>query len=301
MEGRDLLATRFEEHRAHLRSVAHRMLGTFGEADDAVQETWLRLDRTDTGDVTNLGGWLTRVLARVCLDMLRARAARGEVLRRLPDPTVSEPGSGDPEREALLADSVGFAVLVVLETLAPAERVAFVLHDVFAVPFDEIAAILGRSPAASRQLASRARRRVRQTEIDADQGTQRQVVEAFLAAARDGDLAALVELLDPDVVVRADSGRPPVRVLRGSTAVAAKALAFAGAASDARLALVDGSIGLVASAHGRPSTVMGFALRRGRIVEIDILTDPERIRRLAAAVAPPPTAAARRPPSAWRG
>src|SRR5215218_7834778 len=282
MDGRDLLAARFEEHRAHLRSVAHRMLGTFGEADDAVQETWLRLDRSDTSDVANLGGWLTTVLARVCLDMLRARASQGNALRRLPDPVVLEAESSDPESEALMADSVGLAMLVVVETLEPAERLAFVLHDVFAVPFDEIAVIVGRSPTACRQLASRARRRVRQGEAVPDPSMQRRVVGAFLSAARCGDLAALTALLDPDVVVRADTGRPPVQVVRGSTAVARKALAFSAAASGARLVLVNGSVGIVASAHGRTVTVMGFTVRRDRISGIDILTDPVRLQQLAA-------------------
>jgi RNA polymerase sigma factor (sigma-70 family) len=284
MDGSELLVDRFQEHRPQLRAVAYRLLGSLSEADDAVQETWLRLHRADTRDVVNLGGWLTTVVGRVCLDMLRARAARREVPldTRLPDPVVSSVKAADPEQAALLADSVAWALLVVLETLQPAERIAFVLHDTFAVPFDEIAGIVRRSPAATRQLASRARRRVREATVEppADPGTQRQVVEAFLAAARRGDLEALVALLDPDVVVRADSGRPPVRVVRGSGAVAAKALVFSGASAEASVVLVGGSAGIVASAQGRPMTVMGFAVRDGRVIEIDILTDPARLQRL---------------------
>jgi RNA polymerase sigma factor (sigma-70 family) len=278
------LVDRFQEHRSQLRAVAYRLLGSLSEADDAVQETWLRLNRADTRDVVNLGGWLTTVVGRVCLDMLRARAARREVPldTRLPDPVVSSVEAADPEQAALLADSVAWALLVVLETLQPAERIAFVLHDTFAVPFDEIADIVGRSPAATRQLASRARRRVREATVDpdADPGTQRQVVEAFLSAARRGDLDALVALLDPDVAVRADSGRPPVRVVRGSRAVAEKALVFSGASAEARVALLGGSAGIVASAQGRPTAVMGFAVRHGRVIGIDILTDPARLQRL---------------------
>jgi RNA polymerase sigma-70 factor (ECF subfamily) len=283
MDGSELLAERFQAHRSQLRAVAYRLLGSLSEADDAVQETWLRLDRADTREVMNLGGWLTTVVGRICLDMLRARAARREVSldARLPDPIMGS-AEADPEQAALLADSVAWALLVVLETLPPAERIAFVLHDTFAVPFDEIAGIVGRSPAATRQLASRARRRVRQATLDpdADPGTQRQVVEAFLSAARRGDLDALVALLDPDVVVRADSGRPPVRVVRGSRAVAEKALVFSGASAGARVALVGGSAGIAAGAEGRPTTVMGFAVRNGHVIEIDILTDPVRLRRL---------------------
>jgi RNA polymerase sigma-70 factor (ECF subfamily) len=284
MNGSELLADRFQEHRSQLRAVAYRLLGSLSDADDAVQETWLRLDRADTRDVVNLGGWLTTVVSRVCLDILRARAARGEVAldSRLPDPIASSARAVDPEQAAILADSVAWALLVVLETLPPAERIAFVLHDTFAVPFDEIAGIVGRSPAATRQLASRARRRVRQAtvDLDADPGTQRQVVEAFLSAARRGDLEALVALLDPEIVVRADSGRPPVRVVRGSRAVGEKALLFSGVSAGARVASVGGSAGIVASVQGRPFTVMGFALRNGRVVEIDILSDPVRLQRL---------------------
>ena len=283
MDGSELLADRFQAHRSQLRAVAYRLLGSLSEADDAVQEAWLRLDRADTREVMNLGGWLTTVFGRICLDMLRARAARREVSldARLPDPIVGS-AETDPEQVALLADSVAWALLVVLESLRPAERIALVLHDSFAVPFDEIAGVVGRSPAATRQLASRARRRVRQATLDpdTDPGTQRQVVEAFLSAARRGDLEALVALLDPDVVVRADTGRPPVRVVRGSRSVAEKALVFSGVSAQARVALVGGSVGIAASAQGRPTTVMGFAVRNGRVIEIDILTDPVRLRRL---------------------
>ncbi|HLM04255.1 MAG TPA: sigma-70 family RNA polymerase sigma factor [Blastococcus sp.] len=283
MDGREPLTADFEAHRGRLRAVAYRMLGSLTEADDAVQETWLRLDRSDTRDVANLGGWLTTVVGRVCLDMLRARTSRGEVpLSRLPDPVISRGEHVDPEHEALLADSVGLALLVVLDTLEPAERLAFVLHDAFGVPFREIAALVSRTPAATRQLASRARRRVRQADVepDADPSTQRLVVEAFLAAARRGDFDALVALLDPGVLVRADTGRPPVRVIRGASSVAGNALTFSRAAVGARLALVNGSTGIIARADGRPFSVMGFTVRLGRIVQIDILTDAARLRRL---------------------
>jgi RNA polymerase sigma factor (sigma-70 family) len=283
MDGREPLTAGFEAQRGRLRAVAYRMLGSLSEADDAVQETWLRLDRSDTRDVANLGGWLTTVVGRVCLDMLRARTSRGEVpLERLPDPVVSSGERVDPEHEALLADSVGLALLVVLDTLQPAERIAFVLHDAFGVPFDQIANLVERSPAAARQLASRARRRVRQAAVepDADPVTQRMVVDAFLSAARRGDFDALVALLAPDVLVRADTGRPPVRTVRGAGSVAENALAFSRAASGAGLGLVNGSTGIVARANGRAVSVMGFTVRCGRIVEIDIFTDPVRLRRL---------------------
>jgi RNA polymerase sigma factor (sigma-70 family) len=283
MDGREPLTAGFEAQRGRLRAVAYRMLGSLSEADDAVQETWLRLDRSDTRDVASLGGWLTTVVGRVCLDMLRARTSRGEVpLERLPDPVVSSGERVDPEHEALLADSVGLALLVVLDTLQPAERIAFVLHDAFGVPFDQIANLVERSPAAARQLASRARRRVRQAAVepDADPVTQRMVVDAFLSAARRGDFDALVALLAPDVLVRADTGRPPVRTVRGAGSVAENALAFSRAASGAGLGLVNGSTGIVARANGRAVSVMGFTVRCGRIVEIDIFTDPVRLRRL---------------------
>jgi RNA polymerase sigma factor (sigma-70 family) len=284
VDERDWLAERFEAHRPHLRAVAYRMLGSASEADDAVQEAWLRLDRADTSGVDNLGGWLTTVVARVCLDMLRSRTSRREqpLGVHLPEPPGSHADGNDPEQEALLAEGVGLALLVVLETLAPAERVAFVLHDMFAVPFDQIAPVLGRSPNATKMLASRARRRVQgaATVPDADLGRQRAVVDAFLAASRGGDFEALVALLDPDVVLRADraavrSGAS--RELRGAAAVAG---AFSGRARFARPALVDGAVGAVWAPGGRPRVVFGFTITGGKIVEIDILADPERLRQL---------------------
>jgi RNA polymerase sigma factor (sigma-70 family) len=282
-----LLAERFQAHQPRLRAVAYQMLGSLSEADDAVQEAWLRVSRAGTGGVDNLGGWLTTVVARVCLDMLRSRAARREepLGVHLPDPVISQPDVLDPEQEALLAEGVGLALLVVLDTLAPAERLAFVLHDTFAVPFEEIAAILGRSPAATRQLASRARRRVRAAPArpDADLAGQQRAVDAFLAAARNGDLEALVAILDPDVVARADWGKVPVRVptvLRGARAVAEQALAFARRAPYGRPVLVNGAAGVVVAAGARLIAVMGFTVRGDQIVEIDILTDPERLRHL---------------------
>jgi RNA polymerase sigma factor (sigma-70 family) len=284
-QGEGLLAERFQAHHARLRAVAYQMLGSLSEADDAVQEAWLRVSRAGTGGVDNLGGWLTTVVARVCLDMLRSRAARREepLGVHLPDPVISQPDVLDPEQEALLAEGVGLALLVVLDTLAPAERLAFVLHDTFAVPFEEIAAILGRSPAATRQLASRARRRVRASPArpDADLAGQQRAVDAFLAAARNGDLEALVAILDPDVVARADWGKVPVRVptvLRGARAVAEQALAFAHRAPYGRPALVNGAAGVVVAAGARLIAVMGFTVTDGRITEIDILADPERLR-----------------------
>jgi RNA polymerase sigma factor (sigma-70 family) len=287
MDDHDRLAERFEEHRGHLRAVAYRMLGSLAEADDAVQEAWLHLGRSGADGVENLGGWLRTVVARVCLDRLRARRSRPEELAgvRLPDPIVDHQDGVDPEHQALLADSVGLALLVVLDTLRPAERVAFVLHDLFAVPFTEIAPLLGRSPAATRQLASRARRRVRGAAPapDADLGRQRAVVGAFLAASRAGDFDALVAVLDPDVVLRADQAGV-FREVRGAGAVASAALGFAGLAAHARLALVNGAAGLVSAPRGRPVSVLGFTVAGGRIAEIDILADPERLRRLDLAV-----------------
>jgi RNA polymerase sigma factor (sigma-70 family) len=282
------LAERFEANRAHLRAVAYRMLGSLSEADDAVQEAWLHLNRSDTSGVANLNGWLTTIVARVCLDLLRARRSRREepMGAHLPDPVVRSQDQVDPGQQALLAEGVGLALLVVLETLGPAERLAFVLHDMFAVPFDEIAAIVGRSPAAARQLASRARRRVRgaATVPDADLSRQRAVVDAFLAAARCGDFDALLAVLDPDVVLRADRGGVPAgasRVVRGARAVAEGALSFSWRARFARPALVNGAAGIVArAADGRPFAVMGFTVTRGKIVEIDILADPARLRQL---------------------
>ncbi|MFC6880883.1 MULTISPECIES: RNA polymerase sigma factor SigJ [Actinomadura] len=281
----EFLAERFEAHRTHLRAVAYRMLGSLSEAEDAVQEAWFKLERSDTSGVRNLGGWLTTVVGRVCLDMLRSRTSRREdpLEARMPDPIISAADGADPEQEALLADSVGLALLVVLETLGPAERLAFVLHDLFGVPFDEIAPIVGRNPAAVRQLASRARRRVQGAAPvpDADLARQRRVVEAFLAAARDGDFDALVAVLDPDVVARADTGPlRPATVARGAEAVARQALTFARTAPLARHALVNGAAGIVSAKGGRLVSVMAFAIRDGRIAEIDILADPERLDRL---------------------
>jgi RNA polymerase sigma factor (sigma-70 family) len=293
MDKHDFLAEQFEENRTHLRAVAYRMLGSLSEADDAVQEAWLRLVRSDTGDIENLGGWLTTVVGRVCLDMLRYRKSRreeplGEPLgARFPDPIVGRQGGIDPEHEALLSDSLGLALLVVLETLSPAERLAFVLHDMFAVPFDEIAPIVGRSPSAARQLASRARRRVQGAANvpDADLTRQREVVDAFLAAARNGDFDALVAVLDPDVTLRADSGAVPAgasREVRGAAAVAKRAAK--GRARAARPALVNGEMGVVVAPRGRLLMVLGFTISGGKIVEIDAIADPERLRQLDLAV-----------------
>jgi RNA polymerase sigma factor (sigma-70 family) len=291
MDENEFLAKRFEEHRSHLRAVAYRMLGSIGEADDAVQQAWLRLSRSDTGGIENLGGWLTTVVGRVCLNMLRSRSSRREVPldespgARVPDPILGRADGTDPEHEALLADSVGLALLVVLETLSPAERLAFVLHDMFAVPFDEIAPIVGRKPAAARQLASRARRRVRggAPVPDADLAAQREVVDAFLAAARDGDFDALVAVLDPDVVLRADHGPMPTgapREVRGAEAVAGQALTFSRRGLLVRPVLVNGAAGAVSTRDGEPFSVVGFTVRGGKIVAIDILADPPRLARL---------------------
>jgi RNA polymerase sigma-70 factor (ECF subfamily) len=284
MDEREYLAQQFEASRTHLRAVAYRMLGSVSEADDAVQESWLRLNRSDTDEIENLRAWLTTVVARVCLDMLRSRNSRREepLGTHVPEPIVSREDGVDPEHEALLADSVGLALLVVLETLAPPERLAFVLHDMFAVPFDEIAPIVGRSPAAARQLASRARRRVHGAAPvpDVDVARQRQVVDAFLAAARDGDFDALVAVLDPDVVLRVDrgAGRPGAsREVRGAAAVAEQVRTFASLARFARPALVNGTAGFVVARRGRPLTVAGFTVAGGRIAEIDLLADPERL------------------------
>jgi RNA polymerase sigma factor (sigma-70 family) len=293
MDEHHFLAEQFEEHRTHLRAVAYRMLGSLGEAEDAVQEAWLRLSRSDTSGIENLGGWLTTVVGRVCLDMLRSRRSRreeplGEPLgARFPDPIVGRQGGIDPEHEALLSDSLGLALLLVLETLSPAERLAFVLHDMFAVPFDEIAPIVGRSPSAARQLASRARRRVQGAANvpDADLTRQREVVDAFLAAARNGDFDALVAVLDPDVTLRADSGAVPAgasREVRGAAAVAKRAAK--GRARAARPALVNGEMGVVVAPRGRLLMVLGFTISGGKIVEIDAIADPERLRQLDLAV-----------------
>ena len=287
MDDNELLAERFEEHRTHLRAVAYRMLGSLSEADDAVQEAWLRLSRTDTSGVENMGGWLTTVVARVCLNMLRSRQARREqpLDVHVPEPIVSREDGLDPEHEALLADSVGLALLVVLDTLAPAERLAFVLHDMFAVPFDEIAPMVGRSPTAARQLASRARRRV-QGEApapDPDLARQREVVDAFFAAARGGDFDALVAVLDPDVVLRSDGGtaRPSATVVaHGARTVAERAMTFARLSPFVRPALINGAAGVVVAPRGRPVSIMAFTVRGGKIVAIDALADPTRLRQL---------------------
>jgi RNA polymerase sigma-70 factor (ECF subfamily) len=276
-------AEEFEEHRSHLRAVAYRMLGSVSEADDAVQEAWLRLDRADTGDVENLRAWLTTVVARISLDMLRSRTSRREQPfdSRIPEPIVSPADGLDPEHEALIADSVGLALLVVLETLTPAERLAFVLHDMFAVPFDEIAPLVGRSPEATRQLASRARRRVRGAapEPDADPARQRELVDAFVAAAREGDFDALVAVLDPEVVLRVDQPRRSQEV-RGAEVVARRAASFARLARGARPALVNGAAGFVVVQDGRPIGLAGFTIAHDRIVEIDIVADPARLQDL---------------------
>jgi len=295
VDERDWLAERFQAHRSHLRAVAYRMLGSLAEADDAVQGAWLRLSRADPSGVHNLGGWLTTLVARECLDMLRARTSRREepLGVHLPDPIVSRQDGVEPEQQALLAEGVGLALLVVLDTLAPAERIAFVLHDMFAVPFQEIAPIVGRSPNAAKMLASRARRRVQQGAAavpDADLARQRAVVEAFFAAARDGDFAALLALLDPDVVVRADRGAVAVgasKEVRGAAAAAEQVLTVGGFARLARFtrpALVNGAAGVVTALGGRPVAVVAFTVRGGRIVEVDIFADPERLRRLDLAV-----------------
>ena len=284
MEERDWLTERFEEHRGRLRAVAYRMLGSLSEADDAVQEAWLRLSRSDADEIENLGAWLTTVVGRVSLSMLRSRGTRREqpLDVHVPEPIVDRADGTDPEHEALLADSVGLALLVVLETLSPAERLAFVLHDIFAVPFDEIAPIVDRSPEAARQLASRARRRVRaeNTVPDADPDAQREVVEAFLAAARDGDFERLVAVLDPDVVLRADLGAAGSREVRGVEAVIGQAMFYSQLGLVMKPALINGAVGLVTTRDGRPFSIGAFTVRRGRIVEMDWLADPARLREL---------------------
>ena len=280
------LAEQFEQHRAHLRAVAYRMLGSASEAEDAVQESWIRLGRAEVSDVENLRGWLTTVVARVCLDQLRTRTSRREdpLDAHVPDPVISR-ADRDPESDALLADSVGLALLVVLERLEPAERLAFVLHDVFGMTFEEIAPVVDRSPVATRQLASRARRRVQgqAPTSDTDWQQQRRVLDAFLAAARDGDFQGLVSVLDPNVVLRADGGalRGASRVVRGADAVAAQAATFSKLGLSNHVVLVNGSIGIVSRRpDGRPFSVLGFTIAGGKIVEINILADPERLGRL---------------------
>lgn len=292
MNENEWLAERFEDHRGHLRAVAYRMLGSLPEAEDAVQETWLRLSRSRADQVENLGGWLTTVVARVCLNMLRSRNVRREesLELHLPDPVVSPDGELQPEDEAVLADSVGLALLVVLDTLTPAERLAFVLHDTFGLPFEEIAPLVGRTPEAARQLASRARRRVRGADLrvpDPDVALQREVVDAFFSAARAGDFGALVAVLDPDAVLRADFGarRPRApKVFHGAEAVARQALQGAIPAARLHPALVNGAAGVVVTIHGRPFAVIGFVVAEGRIRAIDAIADPDRVRRIAATV-----------------
>src|SRR6266498_2180162 len=287
MDENQWLADRFEEHRGHLRAVAYRMLGSLAEADDAVQDTWLRVSRAGTDEVENLRGWLTTITARVCLNMLRSRKVRRETPfeAHVPDPVITTDGPLQPENEALLADSVGLALQVVLDTLTPAERLAFVLHDMFDVPFEEIAPLVGRSRDAARQLASRARRRVQRAALvpDVALAGQREVVDAFFSAARAGDFDALVAVLDPDVVLRADfgAGRPPA-VIRGVRAVAKLARAPRGA--QLYPALVNGTVGAVVTIDGRPFSVLAFTVVNGKIVEIDGIRDPDRVRRVAAAV-----------------
>jgi RNA polymerase sigma factor (sigma-70 family) len=273
MDQHDVLAERFEAHRARLRAVAYQTLGLASEADDAVQETWLRLSRANAGDIENLGGWLTTVTARVCLNMLQARREMPMGMH-LADAAVSDADGADPEREALLADSLGPALLVILHTLAPAERLAFVLHDMFAVPFDDIAPIVGRSPAAARQLASRARRRVQGVApvLDAGQARQAEIVDAFLTAARNGDFEALLKLLDPDVVVRSNGAT----VVRGAAAVAGRALTFSRFAQ-VKLALFNGAVGAVHAAEGRPIGLTAFTVAGAKITAIDLIDDPGRI------------------------
>jgi RNA polymerase sigma factor (sigma-70 family) len=298
VDERDWLAERFEAHRAHLKGVAYRMLGSLAEADDAVQEAWLRLSRADTSSVENLGGWLTTIVARVCLNMLQSRRSRREepLEAHLPDPVVSPQDEVDPEQQALLAEGVGLALLVVLDTLTPAERVSFVLHDMFAVPFDQIAPIVGRSPNAAKMLASRARRRVQGADPapDADLARQREVVDAFLTAARDGDFAALLAVLDPDVVLRADTSAvragAPAEV-RGAAAVTRRTLTAGGFSRLARLArpvLVNGAAGLVFARGRRPFAVVAFMVRQGKVVEIDVFADPARLDQLDLRVADTP-------------
>jgi RNA polymerase sigma-70 factor (ECF subfamily) len=281
----NFLAVQFQGHRPHLKAVAYRMLGSLTDAEDAVQEAWLRLARTESDDIDNLAGWLTTVVSRLCLDLLRARKTRPEVSMgdRLPDPVVSRETGADPEQQALLADSVGLALLVVLESLTPAERLAFVLHDMFGLPFDEIAPIVDRTPVAAKKLASRARQRVRGAtpSLDSDLAGQRRVVDAFLAAARGGDFDTLLTILDPEVVLRVDGGglTGGMKTIRGAAAVAGQAATFQrmATASHTQPALINGSAGLVNTIDGRLISVMGFAVTEGRIAAIDILSDPDRL------------------------
>jgi len=292
MDEDDWLAERFDAQRTRLRAIAYRMLGSLTEADDAVQDAWVRVSRAGASEVENLGGWLTTIVARVCLNMLRSRNVRREesLEVHLPDPVVSAEGQLRPEEEALLADSVGLALQVVLDALAPAERLAFVLHDMFELPFEEIAPMVGRSPAAARQLASRARRRVKGAEVpapDPDITRQRAVVDAFFLAARSGDFDTLVALLHPDVVLRADFGpsRPAAStVVHGAAAVARQARQGANPAAQLHPALINGTAGVVITLGGRPQVLMGFTVAKGKVVEIDVIGDRERVRRVASAV-----------------
>ncbi|MFE5107552.1 sigma-70 family RNA polymerase sigma factor [Streptomyces sp. NPDC056663] len=289
MDENEFLAERFEENRTRLKAVAYRMLGSLTEADDAVQEAWIRLSRSDDRQIENLSGWLTTVVGRVCLDMLRSRRSRREepletqpARADAPEPVLGPQSGGDPEHQALVADSVGLALLVVLETLDPAERLAFVLHDMFAVPFDEIGRIVDRSPAAARQLASRARRRVQGVDRvpDPDLARKREVVDAFLAAARGGDFEALVAVLDPDVVARSDGGAGGVgapSVVRGAASVARQAIMFAPFAQSARMALVDGAPAVISIRDGQRFSVMRFTIERDRVVELYVVNDPARL------------------------
>jgi RNA polymerase sigma factor (sigma-70 family) len=287
MTDSDWLAEQFESHRGHLRGVAYRMLGSISEADDAIQEAWLRLSRTDATEIENLRAWLTTVVARVSLNVLRSRKTRAEkpLEPHLPDPIVSPESGMDPEHEAVIGDSVGLALLVVLDTLSPAERVAFVLHDVFAVPFDEIAPIVGRSSEATRQLASRARRRVRGAPVpDTDLEGQRQVIDAFVAAVREGDFERLVSVLDPDIVLRSDGGtaRPGlIRIVRGAETVAAEAMMFRRFVDNSRYVLVNGALGAVTwTPRGEIFSVGAFTIHGGKLVEVDFLSDPKRLAEL---------------------
>lgn len=286
MDDSDLLARQFEEHRERLRAVGYRMLGSFSEADDAVQETWLRLSRADTCEIENLAGWLTTVVSRVCLNMLQSRARRGEnsLDEQLPEPRIGPAEGVDPAEELLLAESVSLALMVILESLSPAERLAFVLHDMFLVPFQQIAPIVGRSDTAVRQLASRARRRVQAAVPPPDHNLarHRKVVDAFFAAARRGDFEALVAVLDPDIVLRTDqSPRPGISaIIRGAPNVAGRALMFAGPARRVRPVLVNGSIGVVVTVDDQPVSIMSFTVASSKIVAIDAFTDPKRLHRL---------------------
>ena len=284
MDDRDFLAEQFQEHRLRLRAVAYRMLGSTSEADDAVQEAWIRLSRSNAAEIDNLEAWLVTVVGRVALNMLRSRKRRREepLDAHLPDPIVDRADGVDPEHEALLADSVGLALVVVLETLTPAERLAYVLHDMFSVPFDEIGGILDRSPEAARQLASRGRRRIRgaDTTPDADAAAQQEVVEAFLAAARDGDFDALVAMLDPDVVRREDTGSGTIVKVRGAENVARKAMAFAQLGLVVRPVLVNGAAGWVSIRDGEVYALAALTLQNGRITTMDVLRDPARLARL---------------------